>query len=213
VPNKLYSIEVYVANQGYALPQSDVYSQISFRPVINRVTPNKGSILGGTLLTIYGDGFTAEYLSTNYLGSEIKLVLNTFNLMIIEVTRESNKIPGDYEILVYVNNVLAECRSNCNFTISSSDSTPNVTSISPKIFSTLNTIFTLDFSTFGIENNITNQSDLSLFRVDIGQVDCVVLEILNESSLTCQLESLPLGIHDVNVYVVGKKDILLFYFI
>ena len=198
-----------MANQGYALPQSDAYYQISFQPVIDSVTPNEGSILGGMFIEIYGDGFASDYLSTIYSGYDIKLLNNTYDTILIQVTQSNTLIPGDYPILVDVNGVLAECRANCNFTIGS-ESTPNVTSITPTTFSALNTIFTLDFSTYGTEN-ITNQSDLSLFRVEIGQMDCVVLEILNETSITCQLESLPLGVNDVNVLVVGKREKKLFY--
>ncbi len=198
-----------MANQGYALSQNDAYYQISFQPVIDSVTPNEGSILGGFLIVIYGDGFASDYLATIYSGYDIKLLNNSYDLILIEVTRR-NIVLGDYPILVNVNGVLAQCRANCIFTIGS-ESTPNVTSITPTTFSALNTIFTLDFSTYGTEN-INNQSELSLFRVQIGQKDCVVLEILNETSITCQLESLPLGVNDVNVLVVGKREKKLFYF-
>ena len=56
--NYPYNVDVLVANQGYALT-SETY-ELRFVPKITSLSPNVGSVAGGTKIVIQGDGFLAR---------------------------------------------------------------------------------------------------------------------------------------------------------
>ncbi|KAI5091821.1 fibrocystin-L precursor, partial [Silurus meridionalis] len=58
LPPGLYDIKVIVGNQGYPLISSDVNATIEYILLLTGVSPQHGSLYGGTKLTITGSGFS-----------------------------------------------------------------------------------------------------------------------------------------------------------
>lgn len=193
LPNILYDIEVLVKNQGYAL-QNDFY-QISFESVITDVSVNEGSISGGTLLVISGDGFShsstfvnldlTQYSSRNFNVENI-----TYDTIVFSTKLDQE---GTFPFVVNTNGQNALCMThNCNFTFSS-NFTPIIGSISPITFSSLNTTFTITGSNFGNDS----------VHVTIGKSNCLV-QLSNDTYILCLLDSLNLGPQSISILADGK---------
>lgn len=193
LPNQFYTLEVLVKNKGYALHQNGFY-QVSFQSVITIITPDQGSVAGGTLITIEGDGFAPNsfVILDLSLYSNAQLLSSTNNRIQLLTNLDQ---PGKFPILVSSNGEYAQCAyvNGCNFTFSSA-ATPTLTSITPSSLTQLNTIFTLVGTNFG-----SNETAAHVF---IGEQICYVLSIQSES-LTCLLQELPLGSQYVTVLVDG----------
>ena len=192
LPNIMYTLEVLVKNIGYAIHQNGFY-QVSFESVVNSVTPEQGSIYGGTLVTIQGDGFSMEnsfVILDLSLYSNAQLIMIEYGMIQFLTNLDQS---GTFPILVNTNGAYAQCVSGCNFTFTSS-STPTLTSISPTSLTQLNTTFTLAGTNFG-----SNLTDIQVF---VGQQMCQVVSI-QSGSLTCSLPYLELGSQYVTVLVDG----------
>ena len=195
VPGTLYPIEVLLKNVGYAI-QNAVY-QISFLPVISAISTNQGSIAGGTLVNITGDGFVSALtlldLDVTRYSQSLQNAQITYNS--ISVTTALDQA-GTFEMLVHVNAIQALCESsNCNFTFTA-DVTPTVNSIQPTTFTALNTQFTISGVNFG--------TDSSKVHVTIGSVNCAIVSVV-DTSIVCTLAALDLGSQSIDVLVDGKN--------
>ena len=126
--------------------------------------------------------------------------MNVTNNSILLVTLPDQE--ATYELMVYVNGVKAICEFNCNFTFTT-DSTPEVSSISSNYFNDLNNIYNITGSRF------SNSS--SKVQVRIGTEICKV-ENANNTEIVCVLSRLNLGLQNVSVYVEGNLNIMLIYF-
>ena len=192
IPNKLYPIELVVKNKGYALPNAVYY--VKFIPVIISITPNQGSIAGNTLIQINGDGFSNSLTSiildsfnfTHYFDISI-----TYTLIEIHTPAYAN---GTYELMVYVNNILALCNSSCNYTFTPENS-PIVESVIPNYVNDSDTVLMIFGKSFG--------NDSSKVKVYIGSAQCEVLTVDFEN-ITCKISYLELGNQLVSVILDGK---------
>ena len=147
--------------------------------------------MGGAEVTIYGDGFDKK-TSIVYFGNDISI--NPQSLKISYDSIVLNTLPiyeADYFVYVNVNNQNAGCNmnTNCTFTISS-NYTPLINSISPNTVNDSNTQIVISGINFG------NQTDK--VTVKIGNQNCLV-NIIDDSSITCTLDGLDLGIQLVVV--------------
>ena len=109
----------------------------------------KGSISGGTLVTISGDGFTSS-LTSVILGFTQYSSRNTnaqITYSTITFTTQQDQA-GSSQIQTSVNGVSAVCNTNCNFTFSSALNT-SVSSTSPTSLPTPNIVFTISGTLFG----------------------------------------------------------------
>ena len=188
-----YPIEILVKNQGFAVQNS--FYKINFLPSITSLSTNQGSVEGGTLLTINGDGFLNSSLTTvtlvelsrySILNSNVQSYTN------ITLTTQEHQ-SGTFEIRTFVNGVAAVCSTNCNFTFDPT-LTPSVTSVSPTSLATPNTVFTINGTSFG--------TDMSKVHVIIGQVTCQVTSVV-DTSIVCTLANLNLGSQNFTVLIDG----------
>ncbi len=147
------------------------------------ITPNKGTDLGGTSVTIYGDGFYTDQTNINF-GLETdfnsKTAKISYDTIIFKTWAASE---GDYLIKVIVNNQDSVCNTNCTFTISS-NYTPIINTILPNTVNDSNTEIVINGLNFG--------NDTSKIRVDIGSQNCL-LNYADDSIIRCILNGLDIG--------------------
>ena len=160
----------------------------------------QGSIRGGTVITITGDGFnngTEGYVMENM---RIELGSNTYSKKdIIFVSyntikfRTKQNAVGNFEIRVAWDSVKAiadRSRTNATFRYSTMI---NVNSVSPLSISK-SSIITLNGNNFGNDSSIVN--------VTIGEERCQVISI-NNTQMECFLEALQVGLNELQVYFEG----------
>ena len=164
---------------------------------------NKGSINGGTVITIMGYGFF-QASTLVQIGSEQNVpyyyyyfndnnnTMVTFNKITI------NTIPlteGTYDVKVFNRPSTTPMRflSSSNYTFSQ-EITPVLNSSSPSDVCN-STVVTLNGNNFG--------TDLSLLKITIGTQQCQPLTVTN-TEITCQLMGLNLGDQNVQLNVIGK---------
>lgn len=158
----------------------------------------KGSLLGGSKLTIEGSGFTG--LAAITIGNVIYYLtaanetLMTFNSL--SVITQPNE--GEFNVSVTLDNIPVSWRSTSSSYLFSAAYTPTVSSISPQ---TVNgpAEMTLVGTGFG------NSSELLL--VKIGNQTCQVTDV-NDTRIVCQLVGLELGAQSVSVNVNGKLKLI-----
>ena len=195
-PNQAYPIEVLIKNLGYAL-QSNT-SLLKFLPIINSISQNTGSLVGGTQITLLGQGFNSRttliqigqnyYYNNDPSGTKV-------NYDSIEL-KTNAELEGSYEIIVTSNNVKSVCSAaNCNFAYSQAV-TPTIDSVSPNRVDS-SSLISINGSNFG--TNLTN------VNVKIGTQSCSVSSVTN-TEITCQLVGLNLGNQLVRVNIFGVGD-------
>jgi len=193
IPNVAYPIEILVKNQGFAVQNS--FYKINFLPSITSLSTNQGSVEGGTLLTINGDGFSISQTYVIIDLSQYSILNANAQIANTNITLTTQKDQsGSFEIRAFVNGVAAVCSTNCNFTFDPT-LTPSVTSVSPTSLATPNTVFTISGTSFG--------TDMSKVHVTIGQVTCQVTSVV-DTSIVCTLANLNLGSQNVNVQIDGS---------
>jgi hypothetical protein len=169
----------------------------------------KGSINGGTVITISGYGFSKSSTLVQ-IGSDQNIPYYYYyfndqnNTMVTFNTITINTIPlaeGTYDVKVFNRpstvpmEFLASAASNFTF---SEAITPVLNSASPSnVFHS--SIVTLDGNNFG--------TDTSALRVTIGTQQCEPLTV-NNTEITCQLTGLNLGDQTVLLNVIGRVHFL-----
>lgn len=189
-PNTNYQVDVLVKNIGYA--DYDSTFQIQFSPIITSITPDQGSINGGTQITISGYGFSQyAYVQIGsipyyyFYNNDKNNTVITFNKIIINTIPIDN---GQYQVYVNSNGMLVDCLNSCQFN-ASSDITPVIDSVSP---SSLNSsgLVTLAGINFG--------NMVSTLYIIIGSQKCSVQSV-SDQQVTCQLDGLDIGDQSINL--------------
>ena len=107
-PDQLFSPQLYsVAASSPALALSDFVYSLSATPLVTDITPNQGSSLGGTAVTISGSGFTDAAHTTVAFSSYPCIVSSVSSTSIVCTTTERSFIgpsPTGRQVLVTVNN-------------------------------------------------------------------------------------------------------------
>lgn len=184
-----HEVAVQVNNEGFASSSGKVI--FTYVVTINSVSPQRGSIAGGTVLTIKGDGFgdVAEK-STVTLGDSLCVVLNS-NLTIIKCIT-SVHTPALVNLNVTVGAVQVTRKGAFQYNLSV---TPSILSISP------------------LEGNIWGGNELLIQgkgfgppfpgNVKIGSKPCKVITY-SSGFINCSTPAQAPGKYDVTVYVDGK---------
>jgi hypothetical protein len=190
--NSLYQIEVNVDNIGYALHQGAF--QLQFMPIVTSLTPSTGSIQGGTLVTIAGDGFNKQTIfslggssnNNNLYWASSNVISLTSTSIVLQTVAEPANVQTN--LALFINQVSVNCTS-CAFAFSSAVA-PLVTAVSPASVTQPNTELTLTGSSFG--------TDSTQFTVSIGASPCAVSSV-TDTSITCTVAGVSLGANNVNV--------------
>ncbi|CAF1377186.1 unnamed protein product, partial [Adineta steineri] len=197
------SIQVAHDQQGYLI--NDGALQFQFKAIIDSISPTQGSTAGGTLVTIYGDGFVpadtrvivgdTEYTSIASI-TYSQITFTTLPLTIPAYLDQDIPIT----ILVGTNTVICSPIS-CTFRWSSSV-TPYINSVSP---TSITGPATLTLTGENLE--ASNSATISNTYVTINNHICNVTSIIN-STIICQVDSIEAGTYTVIASISGVGNVI-----
>lgn len=164
----------------------------------------KGSINGGTVITLMGYGFsqTSTFVQIGYesnipyyyfYSNDKHNTVITFNKITITTTPLDE---GTYDVKAFTNGIQMQFLSSSspNYTFSLA-STPVLDTVSP-INVSESSVITL----FG--NNFGNNTDLSCLTINIGDQKCDPISV-NDTKIACHLNGLNLGNQNVKLNING----------
>ncbi|XP_069076732.1 fibrocystin-L-like isoform X2 [Pleurodeles waltl] len=181
-----FPVVVYIAELGFAQTDSSVPFNFTYKIHVSNISPTTGSVAGGTLLTITGNGFNEE--------SQVFVDGNTCHVVVRNLTEIQCRTPpgqsGFVDVDVLVNGMSVTLTGHFLYI---SAGIPVITDVTPDTSSVLgNTTLTLIGSNFG--------NAAVAIRVYIGPRLCPTVEN-NSTHVVCILPSLPPGIYPVQLQV------------
>ena len=156
---------------------------------ITAVSPQVGSIAGGTRLSIYGTGFSSDFSEVFVIiGAKECIVVSSSYSQIECVTMANNA--DTYDVIVTSHGIVFPATQNYTYSM---DMTPMVMSVTPT-----NGQNGTDITIQGI--NLGNGAT----SVDIGGAECMVnTEESSDTAIMCELGLNLAGEHNINVEVGG----------
>jgi len=149
----------------------------SYMVSINSISPQIGSISGGTLITITGQNFSPATSDTLvYIGDTLNWFCTILNITTTQIQCRTPAIgiysPGVAQRVVISTKliVLNTCNGNCNFTYLNAGSSPNITNISASTATVQNITLT--------GTNFTSGGTFSVCKVSLTNTDSKVVTIL-----------------------------------
>ncbi|XP_013401885.1 LOW QUALITY PROTEIN: fibrocystin-L-like [Lingula anatina] len=191
---ELKYLTLNVTNRGLALvsPNGQLQRGFIMIPRLDNVQPASGSVAGGTLLTLTGDGFSGD------LGDKVVRVGNT----------ECPVVSANYTSIICRTDPQMAFTGNVTVTISgritsvcptddcifeySDQQTPTLTSVSPVTLQGSGTQVSLKGSKFG-----TNTAAVD---ITVGGVTCVI-DTISDTEISCTLGYAPVGNQPLVVYI------------
>ncbi|XP_078617899.1 fibrocystin-L-like [Branchiostoma floridae x Branchiostoma japonicum] len=205
-------VELKVNNRGNALNTLPTVEERGYvlLPNIDSISPDVGSMVGGTLLTITGSGFTSSGIEASDIDIRVgalkcPITEHTYNQIVCETApisqtkrSASSNIERDISITMTTGGgpVNFACSSNCSYTYSES-ATPRVTDVQPTDVSGAVTQLAINGSLFG-----TDPSKVSV-SVDGDDVKCNITTITDDY-IECDLGPVRVGVKSFSVHVQGK---------
>ena len=193
-----HRVSVRVNNRGSAAIEiaHSLNASFTLRPSIRSISPQTGSLMGGSILTIKGNGFSSDPNQSvvQIAGAPCKILSASYNQVQCQ-TAAKNPSPA-LAVVVKVNGVESSCDSSvgCLFTYSTSK-TPKVDSVTPSTIVGTENIIRIYGS--GLPSR---KSDLD---VKIGNTSCAVMSS-SLYSASCRVGSVVAGKHDVKILVAGQ---------
>ncbi|CAK8682976.1 unnamed protein product [Clavelina lepadiformis] len=202
-----HPVAVNVDGKGDALLQMQSQKKRSFalNPLITRISPNMGSLAGGTKITIQGSGFTNKsnvIIAKQQVPCDVIEDESTYTSLVC-ITRASTAASGN--ISVTVGSTAAECFGNdCSFEFAT-NATPVVAwQTTDNDFSVLT--ITLTGIKFG-----TNASAINITLSSGGIITSCNVTSAADTQIQCDLVSrLPVGENTVSVSISGAKGLASF---
>ncbi|CAF3954248.1 unnamed protein product [Rotaria sp. Silwood2] len=182
-PSGTYSVQVNVADKGYAIGTSNFTVTIPLQ--ITSISPIEGGAGGGYTLTLTGSGFSSSSTVTidNNLCTDLIISNFSFITCIVPPTTAIN----DSEVSVIVADGSNSIIASTQFVYNVAD-TPSITSISPNVMNTAGGQLTINGTNFG-----TNS--VSVF---IGTIRAAIISI-SSTQILAILPSLAPGIYSIKV--------------
>uniref|UniRef100_A0A8C6RMA5 Fibrocystin-L n=1 Tax=Nannospalax galili TaxID=1026970 RepID=A0A8C6RMA5_NANGA len=179
-------VVVSIADVGLAQNVEGEGFHFVYQSQISHISPDSGSLAGGTLLTVSGFGFSEN--STVLVGNE------TCKMIEGDLTRITCKTPkrieGTVDILVITNGIQATAKDSFTYNCLQ---TPVITDFSPKVRTILGDV-NLTIKGYNFGNELTQN------MVYVGEKTCQVLHS-NFTDIRCLLPMLSPGKHDIYVEV------------
>ncbi|OCT77099.1 hypothetical protein XELAEV_18032294mg, partial [Xenopus laevis] len=180
-----FPIKVYIGGSGFALSTGG-NTTFTVQSTITAVSPSSGSLEGGTLVTLIGNGFSE--------GSNVQFGSTECDVLFVNLTtiqcRTKAQAEGSVDVVVFTNGNNKTFPSSFSYNASF---TPKITAVSSNTSSILGgAVLTISGNSFG------SQSPNS--AVLIGKAICQILQ-WNPSTITCTLPSNPPGKYSVLVLV------------
>lgn len=183
-------------NRGFAAIATDVSSTFTLKPSIQSVSPTSGSLMGGQILTIKGDGFISEGKKTAVnIGGALCNIISISHDEIHCQTLAKSASPV-LQVFVEVNGLKSICKSaaGCSF-VYSTTYTPKVDSVNPSVIDGSHNIINIYGSVLP-----NNRWDLNVM---IGGTVCRVISS-SQYSASCQGGAFVAGKYNLKVHVAGK---------
>lgn len=160
---------------------------VAFVPSVDSISPDRGSMRGGTKVTITGSGFPSlEAVSVTFNGEPSEC--ESINPL---VCTSPSSTTGD--VVVTVANLPSVCTGSCTFNYDSA-LTPSVTDVTPASVSG-STQLSLTGTGFG--------SDPSVVSISIGGEDCSSVSLTSATSVQCTVSAIRAGLNDIVLIVDG----------
>ena len=173
-----------------------INATFTLQPTIHSVSPQAGSLMGGSIVTIKGDGFSPNLNQTEVqiAGTPCKILLISYTQIQCQTTAKNAS--QALAVVVKVNGMESNCGSSvgCSFTYSAAK-TPKVDSVTPSAIVGSHNIIRMYGS--GLPSRA---SDLD---VVIGNTSCTVT-YSSQYSASCRVGSVVAGKHDVKILVTGQ---------
>ena len=203
IVGKYYLVTLHVRDRGVAINQVMIPAGRAFImvPSISGLSQHTGSEVGGTKLTIYGDGFSSKSMTVKF-GSADCIIDNYDYKQITCITTEPvHKLK--YAAYVKVNGATAVCDGNCDF-IFDWRRTLIVTKVSPLEI-------TGPCNSFVIRGYVSGSSrgfgsDKSAISVTIGGANCAVT-YCEADYITCDASYIPVGKADIVVNIRSMGNV------
>ena len=202
-----YQIKVHMNGVGYSMPASSNSNVFKYRSTVSSISPTTGSKAGGTVLTITGTNFSTikneNQVSIGESGMNHCLILTATETeltcqMKLPVEIDSEAVNGeDVHVLGRVQES-ADCTGTCKFEYTDAN-TPTVSSISPLVAQTGNTITV---------NGTGFTASLADTSVTVGEKTANVLTVAS-NKITFEMPAMEFGTHEPRI-TIGNKGYALF---
>lgn len=185
-------------NRGFAVTAiaTDVSSTFTLKPSIQSVSPTSGSLMGGQIVTVKGDGFISEGKKTavNIGGALCNIISISHNE--IQCQTVAMSASPVLQVVVEVNGFKSICKSaaGCSF-VYSATYTPKVDSVNPSVIDGSRSIINIYGSVLP-----NNRWDLNVM---IGGSVCGVISS-SQYSASCRGGAVVAGKYNLKVHVAGK---------
>ncbi|XP_076825620.1 fibrocystin-L-like isoform X2 [Clavelina lepadiformis] len=198
-----HPVVVNVNGKGDALlqMQSQIKRSFALTPLITGISPNIGSLAGGTKITIQGSGFTHKSVVVITKQQELCDVIedeSTYTSLVC-ITRAFIATKGNISVTVDVSDAQCAAGVDCSFEFADS-ATPVVTGhTTNEDFSALS--LTLNGTNFGMDTSavtVTLSSGMIM-------TSCTITSV-TDTQIECDLVSrLPVGANKISVSISGAK--------
>ena len=194
-----YRVKVHMKGVGYSLPKTTDSDLFHYRTTVTSISPTKGSLVGGTVLTIQGTNFSTVKNENQVVlgdsGLDYCIILTATPTEITCRINPPKELLNDNPEIHVLGRIQeeADCLTTCKFLFSSSE-TPTVSSISPTVAQTGNTI-TVNGTGFTASADDTT--------VTVGGVAVANLSV-TATKLTFDMPALEFGSHEPKI-LVGNK--------
>lgn len=188
-----HSVSVRVNNRGHAAVKIENSLNASFTllPTVESVSPHTGSMMGGSILTISGNGFSPNP-DVKIGGAQCQILSSSYTQIKCQTIASSTS--QSLPVVVGVHGVESYCASSCMFTYSAAE-TPRVDSLTPSAI--VGDDNTIRIYGSGLPRKM---SDLD---IKIGDTSCSITSS-SEYSASCRVGSVVAGTHDVKIHVAGQ---------
>ena len=191
-------ITVNVKGRGFALQDivSETKRSFVLMPNIASLTPTKGSIKGGTKITITGSGFSGKAGANVVLMNNVHCVVSSMKYTEIICTTPGTGRAGKSTLQIYVKGHKATCTGSCTYTYDA-NTTPTVKSLTPASITAPANTLTIAGSRFGTDKNVVS--------VTVGGLPCKI-KTVKDSAVTCDIDGIYLGQNKVAMHVHNKGN-------
>ena len=184
-----------VRGLGDASVQANVPS-VLLRPYMSSVYPVQGSVAGGTLVTIRGEGLSAANVSVRIGSSDCAVVSQSYQSLTFTTASYQGGPVAASVVLSYsspsgVASAVCMDANNCTYTYQQA-LTPRVVAVKPAEL--------VGLTTLSINGSLFS-SNVTLNKVKVGAYDCLTV-LADPAYIQCVIDAPPAGLYNLSVTVL-----------
>ena len=191
-----YPVKVVIGNRGKALMtiRKDQNRLFALLPSVTSVSPNSGSLNGGSLISISGDGFSETTAMVSISIGSLPCNIKYVNVSYIEC-ETTNGYDHLANVTVTVNNghpIVSVCEGSCEYQYSPAE-TPVISSVRPANVASTSSELTLSGTGFGYDSA----------RVMVGDTECITSDV-TDVRIVCDVTGAIVGAQTLSVVIPEK---------